>query len=80
MHGQPIEDRLYPRIALRNRPVADERGQLLDNPRAARVESLDVRPAPKRSDQRRRKGRMRTEGSYVSEEGTSSTCSSRKSI
>ena len=40
--SEPVEDRLYPCIAFGDRPVADERTELVDDPRAARVESLDV--------------------------------------
>ena len=42
MDSEPVEDRLDPGVALGDGPVADERAQLLDDPRAAGVESLDV--------------------------------------
>ena len=43
MDSEPVEDRLDPCIALGDRPITHERAELVDDPCAARVESLDVR-------------------------------------
>ena len=42
MDSEPVEDRLDPRIALWDRPVADERSKLVNHPGAARVDGLEV--------------------------------------
>ena len=42
MDSEPVEDRLDPRIALWDRPVADERSELVNNPRVARVHGMEI--------------------------------------
>ena len=42
MDGKPVENRLYPRVALGDSPITNQRAQLFDDPCAARVQSLYV--------------------------------------
>lgn len=43
MNDEPVEDQLHPPITLRDGAISYKCGQLIENPRAPPIESLNVR-------------------------------------